>query len=163
VPFRALELLAMKFISWLNLRVKPNMKIRHYSLILFLTISFEASATLPVFHVDAKEQTGVGIGTTLGKAFKKQFPEIEKIYDTYLASFIDQRQFNEWVQERVKVIKPNIDPAYRDEINAIASTWGISSQDQLGDGFLSENEFWVIQLIPDIGRQTNCSGFGVWG
>jgi len=138
-------------------------QIRLYSLIWFLILSFEVSATLPVFHVDAKEQTGVGIGTTLGKAFKKQFPEIEKKYDTYLASFVDQKQFNEWVQKRVNVIKPNIDPAYRDEVNAIASTWTLSSQDQLGDGFLSENEFWVIQLIPDVGRQTNCSGFGVWG
>jgi len=84
--------------------------------------SFEASGTIPVFHVDAKGQTGVSIGTTLGKAFKKQFPEIEKTYDTYLASFVDQRQFNEWVEKRVNVIKPNIDPAYRDEVNAIAST-----------------------------------------
>jgi hypothetical protein len=126
-------------------------------------ISFEASGTIPIFHVDAKEQTGIGIGMTLGKAFKKQFPEIEKKYDTYLASFIDQEQFNEWLQERVNVIKPNIDPAYRDEVNAIASTWTLSDQDQLGDGFLSLNEFWVIQLIPDVGRRTNCSGFGVWG
>jgi len=143
--------------------MKTMTQIRLSSLILFLIISFEASATLPVFHVDAKKQTGMGIGTTLGKAFKKQFPEIEKKYDTYLASFVDQKQFNEWVQERVNVIKPNIDPAYRDEVNAIASTWTISSRDQLGDGFLSENEFWLIQLIPDVGRYTNCSGFGVWG
>ncbi len=143
--------------------MKTMTQIRLYSLIWFLILSFEVSATLPVFHVDAKDKTGVGIGTTLGKAFKKQFPEIEKIYDTYLASFVDQKQFNEWVQKRVNVIKPNIDPAYRDEVNAIASTWTLSSLDQLGDGFLSENEFWVIQLIPDVGRQTNCSGFGVWG
>lgn len=137
--------------------------IRLYSLIFFLIASFEANGTPPVFHVDAKDQTAVGIGMTLGKAFKKQFPDIEKKYDSYLASFINQKQFNQWVQKRVNVIKPNIDPAYRDEMNGIASTWTISSRDQLGDGFLSLNEFWLIQLIPDVGRQTNCSGFGVWG
>ncbi|HIE01189.1 MAG TPA: hypothetical protein EYP59_13025 [Thiotrichaceae bacterium] len=143
--------------------MKRMTQIKFYSLIWFLMVSFEASSTLPVFHVDAKDKTGVGIGNTLGKAFKKQFPDIEKTYDTYLGSFVVQEQFNEWVQKRVNVIKPNIDPAYRDEVNAIASTWTLSSQDQLGDGFLSKNEFWVIQLIPDIGRRTNCSGFGVWG
>lgn len=132
-------------------------------MILFLILPFEANGMLPVFHVDAKEQTAMNIGTTLGKAFKKHFPEIEKIYDSYLNSFVDQKQFNQWVQKRVNVIKPNIDPAYREEVNAIMSTWTISSWDQLGDGFLSENEFWVIQLIPDIGRRTNCAGFGVWG
>ncbi|MDM8558540.1 C45 family autoproteolytic acyltransferase/hydolase [Candidatus Parabeggiatoa sp. HSG14] len=67
------------------------------------------------------------------------------------------------MQKRVNVIKPNIDPAYQNEVNAIASTWVISDQDQLGDGLLSLNEFWVIQLIPDIGGRFNSSGFGVWG
>lgn len=143
--------------------MKTMIQIKFYSLILLLITSFEVSAMLPVFHVDAKGQTGMSIGIILGKAFKKQFPEIEKKYDAYLASFVDQRQFNEWVQERINVIKPNIDPAYRDEVDAIISTWDFSSQDQLGDGFLSENEFWLIQLIPDVGRYTNCSGFGVWG
>ena len=143
--------------------MKTMVSIKFALLILFLIASFEASSTLPVFHVDAKEQTGMDTGKILGKAFKKQFPTIEKIYDTYLASFVTQEQFNEWVQVRVNILKPNIDPAYRDEVNGIASTWTISSRDQLGDGFLSLNEFWVLQLIPDVGRRTNCSGFGVWG
>jgi len=144
-------------------KMKTMTPIRLYSLVFFIMVSFEAGGTPPVFHVDAKDKTGVGIGTTLGKALKKQFPNIEKIYDNYLASFVDQDQFNEWVQKRVNVIKPNIKSAYRDEVNTIASTWVISSRDILGDCFLSLNEFWVIQLIPDIGLWTIGSGFGVWG
>ena len=73
--------------------MKRMTQIKFYSLIWFIMVSFEASGTLPVFHVDAKDKTGVGIGKTLGKAFKKQFPEIEKIYDTYLGSFVVQEQF----------------------------------------------------------------------
>jgi hypothetical protein len=140
------------------------MKIINFlTFILYIILSLSANATLPVFHVEAFDKTGEQIGTILGKAFKKKFPDIEKKYDSYLASFVDQKQFNEWVQKRVNIIKPNIDLAYQKEVTAIASAWTISNQDKLGDGFLSENEFWVIQLIPDIGRQTNCSGFGVWG
>lgn len=137
--------------------------IRHYSLILLLILWFDANATPSVFHVDARGLTGMDIGTTLGKAVKKQFPDIEKKYDAYLASLVEQKQFNHWLQDRVNIIKPNLKPAYRDEVNGIASSWSLSTQDQLGDGLLSENEFWVIQLILDIGRQTHCSGFGVWG
>lgn len=122
-----------------------------------------AYGTLPIFHVDAQGKTGVEIGSVLGKAFKEKFPEIEKKYDSYLASFVSQEVFNSWVQKRVNVVKPNIDKAYQDEVNTIISTWNFASQDQLGDGYLSLNEFWVIQLIPDVGRITNCSGFGVFG
>jgi hypothetical protein len=137
--------------------------IRHYSVILLLILWFDANATPSVFHVDARGLTGMDIGTTLGKAVKKQFPEIEKKYDTYLASFVEQKKFNHWVSDRVNLIKPTLEPAYRDEVNGIASSWNLSSQDQLGDGLLSENEFWVIQLILDVGLRANGSGFGVWG
>jgi hypothetical protein len=125
--------------------------------------SVEATSSIPIFRVDAKGKTGTEIGTILGKAVKEQFPEIEKKFDSYLASFVDQNTFNSWVQNRVNFIKPNIDQAYQDEVNAIVSSWGIVGIDQVGDGYLSLNEFWVLQLIPDIGRRTNCSGFGVFG
>ena len=128
----------------------------------FLNFSY-AAGSIPVFHIDAEGKTGVEIGAALGKAVKEKFPEIDKKYDSYLASFVSQEVFNSWVQKRVNVVKPNIDKAYQDEVNTIISTWNFASQDKLGDGYLSLNEFWVIQLIPDVGRITNCSGFGVFG
>ncbi|MDM8558775.1 C45 family autoproteolytic acyltransferase/hydolase [Candidatus Parabeggiatoa sp. HSG14] len=138
-------------------------KIITFSFLFFSDFVGAETNAIAIFHIDAKNKTGIEIGNTLGNAIKEKFPDIEKKYDSYLASFVDQAQFNEWVQTRVNFIKPNIDSAYRDEVNAIASTWAIYAQDKLGDGYLSLNEWWVIQLIPDIGRRTNCSGFGVFG
>ncbi|HEC85265.1 MAG TPA: hypothetical protein ENI48_08535 [Thioploca sp.] len=138
-------------------------KILAGSLIFCLMSSVDATSTIPIFRVDAKGKTGAEIGAALGKAVKEQFPDIGKKYDSYLASFVDQNTFNSWVQKRVNFVKPNIDQAYQDEVNAIVSNWGIVGIDQVGDGYLSLNEFWLLQLIPDIGRRTNCSGFGVFG
>jgi hypothetical protein len=129
-----------------------------------MTVFFamKATAIIPIFVVETYNKTGTQIGTELGIAIKNQFPEIDKQYDSYLASFVDQETFDRWVQQRVNVLKMNIKPAYKDEIDAIASVWGLSLHDKLGDGFLSWNEYWLLQLIPDVGRQTNCSGFGVF-
>lgn len=125
--------------------------------------SVAAQNEIRVFQVDAEGKTGREIGAELGRAIKSAFPDIERIYDRYLAGFIRQDQFNQWVRSGMDVIKVNIDPAYRDELSAMASTWQISGKDRLGDGFLSLNELWFFQLMPDVGRRTNCSGFGVLG
>ncbi|MDM8558541.1 hypothetical protein [Candidatus Parabeggiatoa sp. HSG14] len=87
--------------------------IKCYSLIWFLMLSFEASGTIPIFHVDAKEQNGMSIGMTLGKAFKKQFPEIEKIYDTYLASFITQKNSMNGCKKELMLSNPILIPPIR--------------------------------------------------
>ncbi|MBK8452750.1 MAG: C45 family peptidase [Thiofilum sp.] len=122
-----------------------------------------AQANVPVFEIDTTDKTALQVGQELGRTFKKTFPDIEQRIDSYLKTFVTQDTFNQWIRERVTVLKPNIDQEYRDEVEGIASTWKISSRDQLGDGELSLNEYWLLQLIPDVGRRTNCSGFGVWG
>jgi len=130
----------------------------------FITVFFslKAMASIPIFIVEATNKTGHEMGIELGMAIKTRFPTIGKLYDEYLASFIDQATFNRWLTQRVNVLKSNIKPAYKDEIEAVASTLGLILHDQIGDGFLSWNEYWFLQLIPDVGRKTNCSGFGVF-
>ena len=122
-----------------------------------------ADGGIPIFRVDTADKSGREIGQELGTAFKQHFPDIEKRYDAYLSTFITQPLFNKWLQQRVQAVKPQIKQAYREEVEGIASRWQITTQDQLGDGLLSLNEYWFLLLIPDVGRQTNCSGFGVWG
>ena len=139
------------------------MKYSVWLVVVLWALLSSAQANVPVFEIDTTDKTGVQIGQELGRAFKKAFPDIEKRYDSYLQTFVSQETFNQWIKERVTVLKPNIDKDYRDEVEGITSTWQIASRDQLGDGYLSLNEYWLLQLIPDVGRRTNCSGFGVWG
>lgn len=121
------------------------------------------AGTLPILYVDARDKTGTEIGIALGNAIKAKFPNIEEKLDRYLAYFGSQVVFDYYLVSRSDAIKPNIDQRYRDEVNALASCFALSSTDTLGDGYLSLNELWALQLIPDIARITNCSGFGVFG
>jgi hypothetical protein len=132
-------------------------------MILALTFKVNAIDTVPIFYIDAKDKTGTEIGTTLGKAIKDKWADIEKKYDAYLSQVVEQEQFDEWLSTKIRFIIPNIDKAYQDEVNALVSNWEISHHDQIGDGYLSLNEFWLLQLMADIGNGPNGSGFGVFG
>lgn len=135
--------------------------------------SAEASETTPIFYVDARGKTGNEIGVELGNSIKAQFPDIELKLDGYLAYFFGliasdtgipaQTLFDSFAVPRINAIKPNIDKRYRDEVNALASGLALSNSDSIGDGHLSSNEIWALELVADIARETNCSGFGVFG
>lgn len=121
-----------------------------------------AAVQIPVIHVDTRDKSAFEIGKTLGRQVKRQFPNIEQLYDAYLATVLSQEKFAYWHEERVRVITAGLDQAYRDEVLGITSVWQISSHDQLGDGYLSLNEYWTFLLAPDIGIRIGGSGFGVW-
>lgn len=121
-----------------------------------------AVGSVPVFHVDAENKTGTEIGTALGSLIVAEFSDIEEKIDSYLKSFVSQDEFNYIIRRRLNAIRVNIDRKYRDEVRSMASLLVHSGKDRLGDGYLSLNEFWFFQLIPDIERQNSCSGFGVF-
>ena len=141
----------------------------------FITWSGGSScaATLPIFYVDARGKGGTEIGNTLGDSVKARFSNIEQKMDAYLTQFFgqiasqtgypSQYLFNYYAVPRINAIKPNIEQRYKDEVNALGSHFVLSDNDMLGDGYLSLNELWTLQLITDIARETNCSGFGVFG
>lgn len=131
------------------------------------------AGTVPVLYVDARGRTGAEVGTALGNLVKAEFPDIRQKMDAYLAQFIgliasvegvsSREIFDGYAVPRINAIKPNIEQRYRNEVSALGSRLGLSDTDALGDGGLSLNELWALQLIADIGRETNCSGFGVFG
>ncbi|MGV7225175.1 MAG: C45 family autoproteolytic acyltransferase/hydrolase [Nitrospinales bacterium] len=129
------------------------------------------AATIPTFYVDARGKSGTEIGIALGDSIKTEFPNIEQKMDAYLAQFIgqiayqtsSQYLFAYYAVPRINAIKPNIEQRYKDEVNALGSHLVLSETDMLGDGNLSLNELWALQLITDIARETSCSGFGVFG
>lgn len=121
-----------------------------------------ASVQIPIMYVDTHDKSAFEVGKALGSTVKKHFPAIEQQYDAYLSSILSQEQFARWQAERVEPIVAKLDQAYRDEVSGISSVWRISSHDQLGDGYLSLNEYWTFLLTPDIGINIGGSGFGVW-
>jgi hypothetical protein len=59
--------------------------------------------------------------------------------------------------ERAQAIRSRIDPLYLQELDGFASTLSGGSHDELGDGKLSQNEYLILNLVPDIATSTACS------
>jgi hypothetical protein len=132
-----------------------------------------ASESVPIFYVDARGKTGAQIGVELGNSVRMNFPDIGSKIDGYLAymlvgmasgtGYSAQSIFDGYLVPRIAAIKPGIELRYREEVDAMASSFGSSNVDSLGDGLLSANELWALELFAEIVRGTNCSGFGVFG
>ena len=132
-------------------------------LLLMLWLASPSCAMPPIFKVDARGKSGMEIGVTLGRLWQRQFPAISASIDRYLASSFSQYAFDREFERRIQAILPAISPTYRNEVEGLASVLANAKQTSLGDGLLSMQELWFFQLIPDIGRQQSCSGFGVFG
>lgn len=144
--------------------MKQLVKITVFLLINLLAVSvLSGAASVPVIRVDAKNRTGQEIGKELGYLITEQFPDVSELIDSYLRSYSSQEKFRYILRRRLGVIRASADPAYRDEVDGMASLLARSEENRLGDGLLSPDEFWFFQLIPDIGRENSCSGFGVFG
>jgi len=126
------------------------------------TVYADIQQPIPIFRVDAHTANPTEIGIALGEQVKAQFPDVEHIYDHYLAQLISQGQFESWNQQ-ANALKLQVHQRYQEEVQGVASTWTITQHDQLGDGLLSLNELWLLQLLPDVGHTMYSSGFGVWG
>ncbi len=107
----------------------------------------EANST--ILTVNINDQDAYQIGSELGQQIQSHFPTIQSIYDNYLHSILTTKQFNQLL-EPMKLIKTDLDSNYQNEIEGIANSWHLTHPDQLGDGWLSNNEFWLLQFLADL-------------
>lgn len=101
------------------------------------------------------------VGEIYGAEMLDTVPDYESIIDAYLEEIIGP--FMTVYLKRVEDIKPQIDQSYIDEIEGIASNFKKADKNELGDGLLSVDEFYILNLIPDISRGTQCSAISVYG
>ena len=118
-------------------------------------------AKIPVIHLDAGNLSPLDIGVEIGRYSKQLFPDIEYQYDRYLAAIFNQMGFNDMLRDRLPRLKSHIDIAYQKEMEGIASSWTLIHDNKLGDGYLSWDEYWLLNLLADIGLPANGTGFGV--
>lgn len=113
-----------------------------------------------ILNIDAHSDDGTQMGNFIGVEVKKSFPDLEKQYDAYLSSLFSASQFKQLIPQ-IKALKAVIAPAYQAEVDAIAAAWQLNAQDELGDGKLSMDEFWLLQLLPDLTSINQGSAFAV--
>ncbi len=128
-----------------------------------LAASVSMSGAIPVFRVDCVNKTKTAIGAALGIAFIKQFPDIGKKIDGFLKVSINTQKGFCKVWRRSEQLIAGLDQAFVDEVTGLGSVIAHGQDDILGDSELSMDELWVYQLIPDVVRSTDCSGYGVFG
>jgi hypothetical protein len=119
------------------------------------------AAKIPVIHIHAENLSPLDIGLEIGRQSKQLFPDIEYRYDSYLMAILDQMGFNDILRDRLPKLKSHIDNAYQKEMEGIASSWTLIHDNKLGDGYLSWDEYWVLNLLADVGLPANGTGFGV--
>ncbi|MCX6360436.1 MAG: C45 family autoproteolytic acyltransferase/hydrolase [Armatimonadetes bacterium] len=103
------------------------------------------------------------VGADYGQAIKAIKPDFEAQLDTFLADMLGGDAMFAALLHRVDAIKPQLDASYREEIEGIASSLSGGSTDKLGDGQLSLNELYMVNLNTDALRPTQCSFTSVWG
>lgn len=121
----------------------------------------QASAKIPVIQIAAENLSPLDIGLEVGRQSKKLFADIERRYDSYLMANLSQMRFDDILRERLPGLRKTIDKAYQKELEGVASSWSLVHVNKLGDGFLSWDEYWLLNLLPDVGLPANGTGFGV--
>lgn len=103
------------------------------------------------------------MGVEYGAMIQKAIPEYEVILDSYIAEITGNNQVYNYLLGRVIDIKPQVNKDYVDEIEGIASNFSGLFQNIRGDGKLSTEELFLINLFPDVARIAQCSAFSVFG
>lgn len=103
------------------------------------------------------------MGQMLMQKVTQILPNYEQLTDSYLAEMVGTQNIYNILLSRVPDIKLQIPQEYQDEINGMASQLSGGNINSMGDGKLSKDEFYLMQLITDVDQSTQCSGISVYG
>lgn len=103
------------------------------------------------------------MGKAYGAAILQAIPDYEALFDSYLVDSTKSSQELDYLIARVNDIKPQMNQDYVDEIEGIAASLSGLTQNVRGDGKLSSDELFLINLFPDVARSTQCSALSVYG
>lgn len=103
------------------------------------------------------------MGRELMQKTEQLLPDYEQLLDSYLVGVIADQSSYDALLDHVGDIKPQIPQEYREEMDGMASRLSGGDADSLGDGKLSVREFYLMQLITDVLRPTQCSAISVYG
>ena len=105
------------------------------------------------------------MGVQLGKKILEAKPDYELLLDSYIdqmTHFLNISNYSLCIS-RVHDIKPQMDQAYQDEIDGMASQFSGGDVNLGGDNKVSKDELYMIQLFSEVYRGTQCSGISVYG
>ncbi len=100
------------------------------------------------------------MGEAYGEAILEAAPDFEADLDAYIAYLSILFDYDEGMR-RVGELKDQLPADYREEIEGLGAAMS-ADVDVPGDGLLSVNEVYALNLLSDIRRTCQCSGIGVF-
>ncbi|KNY27374.1 C45 family autoproteolytic acyltransferase/hydolase [Pseudobacteroides cellulosolvens] len=158
-------------------------KISIIVLLIMLSSSIMSSACVHNMPIDKKESVGITdkgnyfevnidvkrckthwkVGEEYARKILKAVPDYERLVDSYLAECSGSDSTYQLYIKRVNDIKTQIPIDYINEIEGMASIFSGKAEDVSGDGKLSLQEIYMLNLFPDVARSTQCSALAVYG
>ncbi|MCU0607280.1 MAG: C45 family autoproteolytic acyltransferase/hydrolase [Candidatus Edwardsbacteria bacterium] len=103
------------------------------------------------------------MGRALVAAVRQAVPNFEPLVDSYLAEKTGSNSvYNAWLA-RMADIRPQLAADHAAEIEGMASQVSGGTSNARGDGKLSRDELFLLNLFPDVARGSQCCGLSVWG
>ena len=117
---------------------------------------------LPILDIQAQQLSPQQIGLEIGRQSKYIFPDIERRYDRHLSKILTDTYFKHLLKHRLPVLMQQVDEIYQKEMQGVMAAWSIIENNELGDGFLSTDEYLILNLLPNMGFAPNGSGFAAF-
>jgi hypothetical protein len=109
--------------------------------------------------LDSGDATSYEIGQQYARAMLRADPEwTTKVYKYILGAECVLWLKYSTLRDRALALKKTVSPEVRDCIAGMGSV--VTSYSR---GWVNENDCWILNLFPDVARQTSCSALGAWG
>ncbi|MBN1797513.1 MAG: hypothetical protein JW822_02990 [Spirochaetales bacterium] len=118
--------------------------------------------------IDALGRGHYQIGQDYARKTLQMLPNWEELADSYLVDCIDQSGVQPAtiypiLINRTQDIRNQIPADYVNEIEGFYSMLSGAPSNILGDDKISKSELYILNLLPDVGRITQCSAVSVFG
>ncbi len=113
--------------------------------------------------IDVGDGSHYNIGKEYARKMLQVVPDWEAIVDSYIAELASNNTIFNILLVRVANIKPQIPQDYKSEIEGFASMLSGTTINAPGDNYISKDELYLINLLPDVCRATQCSAVSVFG
>jgi len=141
------------------MNAKPALTLMALALVTSSANALADRFKLPIIQVETNGATALANGLSIGRQSKSLFPDIEARYDTLLASLLNQRQMETLLKDQLPTLFNRLEQSHKDEIQGVEASWELVTENNLGDGKLSADEYRLINFLPDLGFMPNGSGF----
>lgn len=113
--------------------------------------------------IDYKDASPKNVGESYGRAIRAKVPQFESLWDSYIKEYGSNWFVYKIVLRRVRQMRKQLLPAYRAEIDGMASQLSGGNKNKAGDGKVSRDELYLLNVIGDVCRMNQCCAISVFG